>query len=269
MTSGASYAASGRVPGSILNQWSLDEHEGTLRVATTEGAGRRSSASGVTVFDAAGPLLKEVGRVDGLGKTERIYGVRFIGDTAYVVTFREIDPLHVVDLSDPRKPRVTGKLKIPGYSSYLHPTDEGRLLGVGQDVDPKRGFLIGAQVSLFDVSDAAKPSRIDKATYGKTWSHVTEDHHAFLYWEPERLAFIPIEGYGERPNGIIAMRVGREGFEEAGRVSHKTHVARNARSAAGISRSLVVDDVLYTLSPFGIAATDLATFTERGWVRLR
>ena len=266
---GARYAASGRVAGAILNQWSLDEHEGALRVATTEGGEGRSSTSTVTVFDASGPLLKGIGRVAGLGKTERIYGVRFLGDTAYVVTFRQIDPLYVVDLSDPRKPLVRGKLKIPGYSAYLHPTDEGRLLGVGLDVDPKRGFPLGAQVSLFDVSDPASPSRIDKATYERTWSNATEDHHAFLYWAPERLAFVPVHGYGDGPNGVIAMRVGTGGLEEAGRVSHKTHVAQNERYSARISRSLVIDDVLYTLSSLGIAATDLTTFGERGWVRLR
>jgi uncharacterized secreted protein with C-terminal beta-propeller domain len=266
---GARYAASGLVRGSVLNQWSLDEHEGTLRVATTEREGRASSASTVTVLDVAGPELKEVGRVGGLGKGERIYGVRFMGDTGYVVTFRQIDPLHVVDLSDPRKPRVAGELKIPGYSAYLHPTDDGRLLGIGQDVDPKRGFPLGTQVSLFDVSDPTKPGRIDKTTYENTRSHVDEDHHAFLYWEPERLALVPIEGHGERPNGIIAMRVGRDGFAEAGRVSHKTHAAKSERYAIGIYRSLVVEDVLYTLSSLGIAATDLATFTERGWAALR
>lgn len=263
----ARYAASGLVRGTVLNQWSLDEHDGNLRVATTDFSRRRSS-SAVTVLDAAGPSLKEVGRVDGLGKDERIYGVRFIGDTGYVVTFRQIDPLHVVDLSDPRDPRVTGELKIPGYSAYLHPTDDGRLLGIGQDVDPKRGLTLGAQVSLFDVSDPAKPARIDKETYEQTWSTVTEDHHAFLYWEPERLALVPVQGYGERPNGVIAMRVGRDGFDEAGRVSHKTHAPKTS-DALAILRSVVIGDVLYTLSPLGIAATDLATFTERAWVPLQ
>lgn len=185
-----------------------------------------------------------------------------------MVTFREIDPLHVVDLSDPRSPRVTGELKIPGYSAYLHPTDDGRLLGIGQDVDAERGWMLGAQVSLFDVSDPAKPARIDEATYEQTWSEVTEDHHAFLYWEPERLAFVPVRGYGERPNGVIAMRVDRDGFEEAGRVSHKTHAPKTSDELA-ILRSLVVGDALYTLSPLGVAATDLATFAERGWVPFR
>ena len=264
----ARYAASGRVKGTVLNQWSLDERAGTLRIATTEGGWRKSS-SAVSVLDAEGPELKQVGRVSGLGKTERIYGVRFMDDTGYVVTFREIDPLHVIDLSDPRKPRVAGELEIPGYSAYLHPTDDGRLLGVGQDVDPKRGFPLGAQVSLFDVTDAAAPTRLDKATYAQTWSPVEHDHHAFLYWAPERLAFLPVQSYGDRPNGIIALRIGTGGFEEAGRISHKEHVDKRARNAAGISRSLVIDDVLYTLSPFGIAATELTSFTERGWVKLR
>lgn len=265
---GARYAASGKVGGTVLNQWSMDEHDGTLRIATTEG-GWRESSSAVTVLDAEGPTLKRIARIDGLGKGERIYGVRFMAETGYVVTFREIDPLHVIDLSDPRTPRVAGELKIPGYSAYLHPTDEGRLLGIGQDVDPKRGRPLGTQMSLFDLSDPAKPSRLDKSTYEKTWTPIEHDHHAFLYWEPERLALVSVQSYGDGPNGIIAMRIGTGGIEEAGRVSHKDHAAQRTRNTVGISRSLVIEDVLYTLSPFGIAATDLGTFIERGWAPLR
>lgn len=133
------YASSGSVPGFVLNQYTVSEHDGALRVATTEEplwAARnpedRVSQSAVTVLRQRGTALEQVGRVGGLGRGERIYAVRFIADAGYLVTFRQIDPLYTLDLREPERPRVVGELKIPGYSAYLHPIGDGLLLGVGR-----------------------------------------------------------------------------------------------------------------------------------------
>ncbi len=137
--------------------------------------------------------LDVVGQVGGIGRDERIYAVRFIADRGYVVTFRQIDPLYVVDLSNPNAPTVAGELEMTGYSAYLHPVGDGLLLGVGREAT-EWGGLLGTQVSLFDVSDANAPRLVDRfALEGDGGSEVEWDHHAFLYWEPEQVAVIPIQ----------------------------------------------------------------------------
>ena len=161
------YVASGAVDGWLLNQYSISEHDGYLRVATTRdgsstitGPAGAPTESQVAVLERQGGQLVEVGSVGGLGKGEQIYAVRFIGPVGYVVTFRQVDPLYTLDLSDPRSPRVVGELKIAGYSAYLHSAGDARLIGVGQDAD-EQGMTRGAQVSLFDVGDPAAPARLD------------------------------------------------------------------------------------------------------------
>ena len=129
-----------------------------LRAATTVGIAPESE-SRVTTLAERGGVLAPLGQVGGLGKGERIYAVRFIGDVGYVVTFRQVDPLYTLDLSQPARPRVVGELKIRGYSAYLHPLAADLLLGIGQDAS-ERGTTLGTQVSLFDVSDPARPSRL-------------------------------------------------------------------------------------------------------------
>ncbi len=274
----AVYAASGEVRGTVLNQWSLSEHEGHFRVATTEegfGAeGPSSSASFITVLSASGNELKKVASIDNIAPGERIYGVRFIQDVGYVVTFKQIDPLHVVDLSTPSKPRILGELKIPGYSAYLHPVGDGFLLGIGQDAT-EDGRPIGTVVSLFDVRDPSKPTRLDKVTIVNGHSPVEYDHHAFTWWAPSKLAIVPVETYDiEKANQgnpaqqsrAYAYRVDGGSIVPAGRVSHASHLPSGAYDL--IERSIVVGDVLYTLSAAGLMASDLGTLRERGWVKL-
>ncbi|MEO7370406.1 MAG: beta-propeller domain-containing protein, partial [Ilumatobacteraceae bacterium] len=158
---GASYVASGEVPGQLLNQFAMSELNGDLRVATTTNSwdGSQASSSAVRVLRADGNDLKQIGVVDGLGNGEQIYAVRFLGTQGYVVTFQQTDPLYVVDLSDPTTPVVSGELKIPGYSAYLHPVGDGLLLGVGQDASDE-GRVQGTQLSLFDVHDPTNPVRL-------------------------------------------------------------------------------------------------------------
>lgn len=147
--------------------------------------------------------LTEIGRVDGLGKGERIHSVRFIGAGAYVVTFRQTDPLYTLDLKDPRRPRLTGELKITGYSAYLHPTADGRLLGVGQDADTS-GRTSGLQISLFDVS--GEPRRVGARKLPGTSSRAEFDPHAFLYWPETGLTVVPVLRPGRGAAGPSSSR---------------------------------------------------------------
>ena len=223
------YVGSGEVPGYLLNQWSLSEHEGTLRAATTSMPPWDSDAkseSAVRTLQERDGRLVQVGSVGGLGRGERIYAVRYIGDTGFVVTFRQVDPLYTLDLSDPKAPRVAGELKVPGYSAYLHPLGDGLLLGVGQDAT-EEGRRTGVQLSLFDVSNLPKPVRLDQhAVGGNSWTAVEGDHHAFLWWAPERLAVIPAVRYDEDYErtafaGSLAFRVSRaEGIAETAQLAH-------------------------------------------------
>jgi uncharacterized secreted protein with C-terminal beta-propeller domain len=269
-----SYRGSGTVPGYLMSQWSLSEYRGVLRVASTEEptwwnpGPREQSASLVTTLGEQAGALVRLGQVGGLGKGERVYAVRFIGDTGYVVTFRQVDPLYTLDLSAPAQPRVLGELKLLGYSAYLHPLGDGLLLGIGQDAT-EEGRALGTQLSLFDVSDLRRPVRLQARALGSSWSEAESDHHAFLWWGPSRLAVLPVQAYTEKPFfGAIGFRVGRGGIDEAGRVTHAGESGSPSADRIGgipIRRSLVVGDSLYTVSDSGIKATGLATFADNGW----
>lgn len=269
-----SYVASGTVRGTLLSQWSFSDHQGTLRVATTDtpiwwnAAEPPESESFVTTFREAGDRLEQVGQVGGIGRGERIYAVRFIGDVGYVVTFRQVDPLHTLDLSDPEKPRVAGELKVRGYSAYLHPLGGDLLLGVGQDAT-EQGAALGTQLSLFDVGDPAHPVRLHHRVVEGGSSEVEYDHHAFLWWGPAKLAVLPVqvwdykEGGGDRFFGAIGFHVERgDGIDEAGRATH----AEDGNYDGRILRSLVVDGRLFTLSNRGVELNDLATLEREAWV---
>jgi len=233
--------AHGKVPGRPLNQFSLDEHDGYLRIATTVGGWwslmPRSweTANNVYVLDDE---LKVVGSLEGLGVSERIYAVRFLGDKGYVVTFRETDPLFVIDLSDPAAPKLCGELEIPGYSSYLHPITEDLILGIG-----KEGWKV--KISLFDVSSPEKPVELDRSVLDEYWTDVLATHHAFLLDEKHKIFFLPC-GDG----GYIFSYEG--GLELVERVN-----------VEGVRRALYIDDYLYV-----IADTKLVVLDERTWKRV-
>jgi hypothetical protein len=220
----AVYRASGAVPGSLLNQFSMSEHDDRLRVATTDGWGWNGSGtaqSWVRILEEREGELVEVGSVGGLGKGEQIKSVRFLGDQGYVVTFRQTDPLYTLDLSNPTSPAVVGELKILGYSAYLHPAGDGLLIGIGQDAT-EQGRAIGTQVALFDVSDPANPKQIQKHLVGVGGSSAEQDHHAFLWWAATNLAMIPVQNYDEGwyRNGAMGYTITPDGIDEVGFVSH-------------------------------------------------
>ncbi len=259
----AIYLASGEVRGHVLNQYAMSEHEGVLRVATTDG-----SESFVTTFGQDGDRLGQLGQVGGLGKGEQIYAVRFIGTTGYVVTFRQTDPLYTVDLRDPAHPAVVGELKIDGYSAYLHPAGEGRLIGIGQGATPE-GRVVGTQLSLFDVSDPARPTRLQQLVLSGSQSDAEYDAHAFLWWEPADLVVAPLQVYeGERPFiGAIAARVTDSSIEQAGQISHEDGNTDPYDGGGMIQRSLVIGDSLYTISDRGIEVDTLSDLVERAFLR--
>ena len=267
------YLASGSVDGYLLNQFAMDEHEGVLRVASTTtpwgwGSGP-DSESRVTILGQEGDGLVEVGRVVGLGETEQIYSVRFLGDVGYVVTFRQTDPLYTIDLSNPRAPKLVGELKIPGYSAYLHPLGEGLLMGVGQDAT-EEGQVLGSQVSVFDVSDPTDPVRLDTFTLSEgSNSEVEYDHHAFLYWDG--LAIIPIQQYWWQEDkeggfvGAVALRLDADGdLTDLGTITHPG--GDDWDWQAQIRRSVVIGDSVYTVSSKGIMKSRLADMSELAWL---
>ena len=249
------YRGSGQVSGYLLSQWSLSEYRGVLRVVSTEtpawwGPGGESE-SFLTTLRAKDDALVQAGRIGGLGKGERVYAVRFAGDVGYVVTFRQIDPLYTVDLSDAGRPRVLGELKIAGYSAYLHPIGDDLLLGIGQDAD-QQGRRLGPQLSIFDVSNLRSPKLLHRATLGSGWSEAESEHHAFLFWPRTGLVVIPLE------QRAVGFRVGRaHGIDELGRIEHPR--------AAAIRRSAVVGASLLTVSDAGTKSSSLATLADQGW----
>jgi hypothetical protein len=268
------YAASGSVTGYLLDQWSMSEYGGHLRVAATDlpswvgPSPRQESESSVTVLGERGGKLVQVGQVGDLGRGERIYAVRFAGDVGYVVTFRQVDPLYTIDLSNPARPSVAGTLKIRGYSAYLHPIGKDLLLGVGRDASDE-GRVLGTQLSLFDVSDLHRPARLDALSLGVGSSEVEYDPHAFLYWPARALAVLPVQispdpqSPGRRPFvGAVAFRVGRTGIEQLGRITHPG----TGQDDAPVRRSVVVGSRLFTVSDHGVRANDVATLAGVAWL---
>jgi hypothetical protein len=281
------FVSSGEVPGYLLNQFSLSEYQGYLRVASTSrpiwwggvtGSVPPLSQSFVTVLSSKGGVLAPVGQVSGLGQGEQIYSVRFVDDTGYVVTFRQVDPLYTIDLSSPTSPKVAGQLELEGYSAYLHPVGDGLLLGVGVDVSSDSNEPSGAQVELFDVADAAHPKLLSKASLGAGSStQATYDHHAFLYWPPTGLAVLPMRTYVATPlvgsggtisssqgfTGAIAFHVAR-----AGGISTPVQFAQDPVNGGSpeIERSIVIGSTLYTLSDAGVMASNLGTLARQAFV---
>jgi uncharacterized secreted protein with C-terminal beta-propeller domain len=256
------FTGSGEVLGWLYSQWAMSEKDGLLRVASTTQSpwwGFRAGAtqSMVTVLEQGDGALETVGQVSGLGVDEQIYAVRFVGDAGYVVTFRQTDPLYVIDLRDPRQPLIAGELKIPGYSAYLHPISEGLLVGVGQDAN-LQGQTQGTQVAVFDVSDPTSPRQIDKLTLPGAYSQAEWDHHAFLYWQPTETLVIPVQQSNGVAwwNGALAVHAGADGVRSLAEIEQPGYVYRN----------VVVGSNLLSLSDLGIQINALDTFDEVGWI---
>lgn len=187
------FSAKGRVKGTILNQFSMDEYYNTFRIATTINDWNGWGPDSENFLYVLDEELKLQGTLDGLGLDEKIYSVRFMGERAYIVTFRQVDPLYVIDLSDPKNPNVFGELKIPGFSNYLHPYNENHIIGIGKDASERTGVTEGLKIALFDITDVNNPVVKSEIILGETGSDsdVLRDHKAFLFDKEKELLVIP------------------------------------------------------------------------------
>ena len=216
----ANYVASGAVDGTLLNQFSMGEHEGYLRIFTTEGSPwdrSNLSETQLVVLEEQDDVLAQVGQVGGLGEGESLYSARLVGDTGFAVTFRQIDPFYVLDLSDPTNPIVSGELKIPGVSTYLHPLGGDRVVGVGQDAT-EDGATTGLKMSLFDVSDPSDPRELAVWKMPNANSPAEWDHRAFQIIGDT--VILPVQSWNGGLNGAVLLEVGDETITEVGQVSH-------------------------------------------------
>lgn len=265
-----SYAASGTFPGKLLNQFSLDEYKGNLRVATTVNDWGRDTYTQYNNVYVLGSDLAIKGRLEFLAPDEKIYAARFIGDRLYMVTFKQMDPLFVIDLSDPTMPAVLGELKIPGYSDYLHPYDATHIIGVGKETVANEwgGFTTGGlKMALFDVADVNHPKEVARVEIGLpgTDSEALHDHKAFLFDASRHILVVPVhevvkvpvtgkdyDSYSTRSweGAYVYGLTPENGFVLKGTVTHNTNPQSGYYwgSSDAVKRSLYMNDVLYTIS---------------------
>src|SRR3989339_219866 len=267
------YQTFGEVTGYVLNQFSMDENGDYFRIATTKGRTwsrfddeSRKSYNNLYVLDGD---MKVVGSLENLAEDEQIYSVRFMQDRAYMVTFKQTDPLFVIDLKDPKRPTVLGELKIPGFSNYLHPYDANTMIGIGKDTDVNEWGGVttrGIKLSLFDVSDVSSPKEIDTYVMGDRGSDsiALYDHKAFLFSRDKNLLVIPVSlqnsgefGWSKLTfTGAAVFNITRDGFKLSGKIDHSDGGRISNQDYWGgytyydntVKRSLYINDALYTFS---------------------
>lgn len=274
------FSKTGKVPGSVLNQFSMDEKDEYFRIATTDSTSWDSESNTNNLY-VLNENLEIVGKVEGLAPGERIYSVRFMGNRAYMVTFVQTDPLFVIDLSDPTNPTVLGELKIPGYSTYLHPYDENHLIGFGENtkvVNYGYGDQVvtdGMKIALFDVTDPNNPTEMYSVNIGEegTYSELLNNHKALLFSKEKNIIAFPIsitgEDYEVTFQGAIVYGLSLEnGFEEKGRITNIENDINKYYPRNSIQRIIYINDTLYTLSRNLIKATDINTMQPKGSINL-
>ncbi len=271
------YQNNGEVTGHVLNQFSMDEsNDGYFRIATTKNRTwsrfldkeEKKSYNNLYILDKN---LKIVGSLEGLAKDEQIKSVRFMQNRAYMITFEQIDPLFVIDLQNPKNPKILGKLKIPGYSNYLHPYNDHILLGLGKDAwqnEYDRTTTGGIKLSMFDVSDVANPKEIDNYIMGDSGSNsiALQDHKAFYLETDKNLLAIPVtlrkksnkKYYNSNPSfsGAMVFNINKNGFKLKGKINHSNKEYSTNKNYwesynyydSNIKRILHIDNVLYTFS---------------------
>ncbi len=277
------YVGSGRVEGVLLNQFSMDEHEGHLRVATTTNQWRqfwdeeppaRQNHIYVLSLDDDGGEFDIAGHVGGIAEGESIFAARMMGDRGFLVTFEQIDPLFTLDLSDPGNPRVIGELELPGFSTYIHPLDDDTIITIGVGGDANGANWL-TQVSMFDVGDFAAPAIKDQEMLinpqGWGSSEAQYEHKAFQYWAPENMLALPLSFSSESvvdgryswtyESKLELLKVDAEtGFERYGSIDHSHFFASDAEAPwayVDVRRSIFMGDYIYAISDRGITVHDL------------
>ena len=291
------YKAKGTVPGYTLNQFSMDEHNGFFRIATQIWDYDSGSNTNLYILDENMNLTS---KIEGIAPGERMHSARFIGNKAYLVTFKKVDPFFTLDLSDPYDAKIIGELKIPGYSDYLHPYDENHIIGIGKDtVEPQEEYswtrdfawYQGLKIALFDVSDLENPKEISKVIIGDrgTDTPVLYDHKSFLFDKERELLVLPvslyeISDYDKTQNngytgsiygtfkfqGAFVYKINPEnGFEFIGKITHinetenpNDYYYRCHSYSSHITRTLFIDDILYTISNDFIKMNNLDDLSE-------
>lgn len=293
------YLNQGSVPGTILNQFSMDEYSENFRIATTTSSysldGGSLTDNNLYVLDSS---LKNLGKIEHIATGEKIYSVRFLGARAYMVTFKSIDPLFVIGLADPTAPKILGKLKIPGYSTYLHPYDENHIIGFGKDVDESIDAskvhssdavyytaVLGIKIGLFDVTDVNNPKEMFKEVVGGygTDSELLTNHKALLFDKDKQLFAFPVTVYEGTAQANKLTFVGAyvyklnltDGFKLLGKVTHLTDTELSDLAlksgdyfnpyydyAKTIQRILYIGENLYTVSQAMIKANALVDLKE-------
>jgi len=269
------HLGSGDVPGEVLNQFSLGEYDGVLRIATTTGQGwwgGSTLSSNVYCLRATGDRLETIGEIEGLAPGESLYSARFIGTRGFLVTFVKVDPLFTLDLSDPTDPEVVGELKVPGYSDYIHLFGEDHLLTIGKDTKLRNGiaWYQGVQLSIFDISDFANPALLHKELVGDrgTHSEALYSHKAFTFWPANDLLAIPVDLYehqGEPDypsnygsyvfSGLYVFRATVEGgLQFLGRID----TSQSILSYPDWTRGIFIDDSVYAVKSGAVYAADVA-----------
>ncbi len=283
------FTASTSIEGTVLNQFSMDEYNHHFRIAVTEGhswGNEPTSKNHLYIFN---DQLEKVGEVTDLAKGERIYSARFMGDKAYIVTFKEVDPLFVIDLANPSSPKVLGELKIPGFSNYLHPLDENHLIGIGYDTKTvtdsytKQPITLtgGIKISLFDITDFSNPKEQDHVIIGGRGSYSeVQYNHKVLFRNPQYSYFgFPVTLYNEKGeyelqyqgSGAVIYEITAEnGIQIKGNLITPAKEGEQYESwEALIQRMIYIEDTLYTVSRDAIQSYDLKTFKQLGNVKLK
>ena len=294
------YKAKTKVKGKTINQYSLDEKDNHLRIALYDNDGSR-----VAIFDED---LKQIGISDNVAKGEKMYSSRFIGDKVYFVTYKTIDPLFVMDLSNETKPKVLGKLKIPGYSTYLHPYDENHIIGIGMEtkevinrnsngkVISTTAKVVGMKMALFDVSNVNSPVQISSVVIGdsRTTSAILTNPKALLFSKEKSLIAIPVNNYSQdfevtssnnyetminnytkyskpyNAEGYFVYNINvQDGFKLKGVITHEKTNATYYYSNSKLLRGLYIDNNLYTVSETMIKVNELDSLKAMGELKLK
>ena len=258
------YKAEAKVKGYINNQFSMDENNGYFRIATTSNIEEDKKYTTINNMYVLNENMEEVGKIEGLAKGEEIYSVRYVGNKGYMVTFKQVDPLFVIDLTNPQNPQVLGQLKIPGYSTYLHPYDETHIIGFGYNTEQKETSVItnGLKMAMFDITDVSNPKELFKINIGKnnTSSRLTYNHKALLYSKEKNIIGFPLTTYeyGNMESKAVVYNIDLEkGFSIKGEIQTKNNSDDWEKSA---ERIIYVNNTYYVLSNKLIKSANMDTF---------